>query len=380
MRRLIAIIVIVCSSYSVFGVEDLTLNGIIKGEYSQKSYPQLHSTQDGSSYISPNSDNTAILRYSYKNGEVIDTLFDVNKAKGVDFKRFSGYTMSDDEKRILIYTDREMIYRRSYLAKYYTFEIKRNLVKPLSDGKQQAATFSPNGRMVAFVKDNNLYLKKLDYDTESAITTDGKKNEIINAIPDWVYEEEFSMNKAYSWSPDNNNIAFIKFDESNVKEYPLQMFRGSYPDLKENEVYPGTFSYKYPVAGEVNSKVSVHTFDINTKKTQKIDLDIASEDYIPRVLFTQDPTKLAVMTYNRHQSEFKLHIANPLSGVSKTVLKDNNKAYINTENLDFVTFQPDFFTFVSEKDGYRHLYKYSLAGVLIKQITIKFQKSGSDIV
>ena len=242
-------------------------------------------------------------------------------------------------------------------------------MKPLSEGKQQAATFSPNGRLVAFAKDNNLYLKRLDYGTESPITTDGEKNHIINGIPDWVYEEEFSMNKAFSWSPDNNVIAYIRFDESDVKEYPMQMFRGMAPDLKENELYPGTFSYKYPVSGETNSNVGVYTFDITTKRTKTMDVEVKQEDYIPRVVFTTDPEKLAVMSFNRHQSEFKLHMVNPQSGVSKVILKDENNAYINGDNMDLIEFYPDFFTFVSEKDGYRHLYQYSLNGNLQKRIT-----------
>ena len=369
MKQLFSLILILLSINTIIASPDLNLNDIINGEYYQKSYPLLHSSEEGSTYISANKNNTCILRYSYKTGNVVDTLFDVSKAKGVDFKRFDGYEMSNDEKRILIYTDKESIYRRSFNAKYYTLEIRRNLVKPLSEGKQQAATFSPNGRMVAFVKDNNIYLKKLDYDTESAITTDGKKNSIINGVPDWVYEEEFSMNKAMCWSPDNNVLAFIRFNETDVKEYPMQMFNGLYPSLKENELYPGTFSYKYPVSGEKNSDVSVLTFDINSKKTQKINVEVNKEDYIPRVVFTQDPTKLAIMSFNRHQSEFKLHIANPLSGVSKTILKDNNNAYVNSENMDLITFYPEFFTFVSEKSGYRHLYQYSLSGSLIKQLT-----------
>ena len=370
MKKRLYTFAIFLSGYCIVSsAEEIKLNDIIAGGYSQRSYPELLSSEDGESYISANNDKSCIIRFSYKNGNPIDTLFDASKAKECDFKRFSGFEMSPDETKILIYTDMEMIYRRSFKAKYYTYEIKRNLVKPLSEGKQQAATFSPNGRLVAFAKDNNLYLKRLDYGTESPITTDGEKNHIINGIPDWVYEEEFSMNKAFSWSPDNNVIAYIRFDESDVKEYPMQMFRGMAPDLKENELYPGTFSYKYPVSGETNSNVGVYTFDITTKRTKKMDVEVKQEDYIPRVVFTTDPEKLAVMSFNRHQSEFKLHMVNPQSGVSKVILKDENNAYINGDNMDLIEFYPDFFTFVSEKDGYRHLYQYSLNGNLQKRIT-----------
>lgn len=345
------------------------LKDIINGKYRPKSVSQFRSMADGEYYTAVNPERTMIIKYAYKNGQPVDTLFNTANAKECPFKTFDGYDLSDDEKKLLIYTDREAIYRRSFNAKYYTFEIFRNLVKPLSDGKQQAATFSPNGRMVAFVRDNNIYLKKLDYGTESQVTTDGKKNEIINGVPDWVYEEEFSMDRALAWAPDNTSLAYIKFNESDVKEYPMQMFKGQAPSLDENELYPGEFSYKYPVAGEKNSKVSVHTFNIENKVTKKMDIQVGSEDYIPRIRFTQDPSKLGVMTFNRHQNQFRLHFANPGSGVSKVILQDENAAYINPDNMDAIEFYPEFFTFVSEKSGYRHLYQYGMSGALIKQIT-----------
>lgn len=354
---------------TLMAVNTPELKDIINGKYRTKSVSQFRSTADGDYYTALNPERTMIVKYAYKNSVPVDTLFNTATAKECDFKRIDGYELSDDEKKLLLYTDSESIYRRSFKAKYYTFEIRRNLVKPLSEGKQQAALFSPNGRMVAFVKDNDIYLKKLDYDTESQITKDGKKNEIINGIPDWVYEEEFSMNSAMSWAPDNTSLAYIKFNESDVKEYPMQMFKGLNPSLDENTLYPGEFSYKYPVAGEVNSTVSVHTFNVENKVTKKMDLLVGEEDYIPRVRFTQDPSKLAVMTFNRHQNLFRMHFANPGSGVSKVVLQDENEAYVNTDNMDFIEFYPEFFTFVSEKSGYRHLYQYGMSGSLMKQIT-----------
>lgn len=345
------------------------LKDIVNGKYRVASVPQFRSLADGEYYTAPADGNTMIVKYAYKTGAPVDTLFDVATARECPFKSFDGYELSPDETKLLIYTDQEMIYRRSFQARYYTFEIRRNLVKPLSDGKQQAALFSPNGRMVAFVRDNNIFLKKLDYGTESQVTTDGKKNEVINGVPDWVYEEEFAMNSAMSWAPDNTSLAYIRFNESEVKEYPMQMFRGQAPDLKENELYPGEFSYKYPVAGEKNSQVSVHTFHVENKVTKKMNVQVDGEDYIPRVRFTQDASKLAVMTFNRHQNLFRLHFANPASGVSKVVVQDENEAYVNPDNMDQIHFYPEFFTFMSEKSGYRHLYQYGMSGALMRQVT-----------
>ncbi|MDO5571877.1 MAG: S9 family peptidase [Bacteroidales bacterium] len=349
--------------------KNITLENIVYGEFSQSSVPQFRSMLDGEFYTSTDKSRTMIVKYSYKTGLPVDTLFNVENAKECPFKQFDNYILSEDEKKIMLYNETEYIYRRTFKAKYYTFEIKRNLVKPLSEGKQMAAVFSPNGRNVAFVRDNNIFLKKLDYGTESAVTTDGKYNNIINGVPDWVYEEEFSMNSAMVWSPDNLTLAYIKFDESNVKEYSMQMFEGKFPVIKENELYPGYYSYKYPVSGEANSKVSVHTFNMDTKVTKKMNLLVEEEDYIPRIKFTKDQSKLAVMTFNRHQSKISLHFANPASGVSKIILQDENKAYVNPDNMDCIEFYPDFFTFVSEKSGFRHLYQYSLTGNQLRQVT-----------
>lgn len=347
----------------------MELKDIVNGKYRPKSVSQFKPMADGEHYTATDAGNTVIVKYAYRTGAAIDTLFNVSKAKDCDFKKFDGYVMSDDETTLLIHAGSEPIYRRSFKANYYTFELRRNLVKPLAEGKQETARFSPNGRMVAYVADNNIYLKKLDYNSTSAITTDGKKNGIINGMPDWVYEEEFAMNSAISWAPDNSSLAYIKFDESEVKEYPMQLFMGAFPSLKENELYPGEFSYKYPVAGEKNSKVSVHTFNVETKVTKKMDLLVNAEDYIPRVRFTQDATKLAVISFNRHQNHFKMHFAHPGSGVCKVILQDENAAYINTDNMDLIEFYPEFFTFVSEKSGYRHLYQYGMSGALMKQVT-----------
>lgn len=284
-----------------------------------------------------------------------------------------GYSLSEDEQRILVYSNADYIYRRSFKADYYYYVIGRQNFKRVSPDKIMAATLAPDGRQIAFAKDNNLYVSKvMDASinlTERQITTDGKWNEIINGIPDWVYEEEFSMNQAFCWSIDSKYVCYIKFDESKVKEYTLPFYRGMNPSFDEYELYPGNYSYKYPVAGETNSTVSVWSYNVETRKTQKLDVPLDADGYIPRVRYTQDPSKLAVMTFNRHQNDFKMYLTDPASGVSKMVIEDKNEQYVSEGNMDDIQFYPDGFTFVSEKSGFRHLYYYNMSGALQRQIT-----------
>ena len=347
----------------------MTLKDIVEGEYAQQVAPIMHSLNDGIHYISANPEKTMIIKYAYKSGLPTDTLFNVSTARECTFDFFDGYSLSDNEQQLLIYTDSESIYRHSFKAKYYTFEIRRNLVKPLTEGLVQSALFSPNGRMVAFVRANNIFLKKLDYGTESQLTKDGKYNQIINGLPDWVYEEEFAMTQAMTWSEDSEHLAYLKFDETPVKEYSMQMFKGLAPEKRENSFYPTSFRYKYPVAGETNATVDVFTFNVPNRTTKKIQLPLTKEDYIPRIVFTKDANKLAVMTLNRQQNLFRLYFANPASGVSKLILQDENEAYIGASNMDDIVFYPTFFTFVSEKSGYRHLYQYGMTGSMMRQVT-----------
>ncbi|MGL5772351.1 MAG: DPP IV N-terminal domain-containing protein, partial [Bacteroidales bacterium] len=350
--------------------EDNFLRDITSGKYASKGIKNLRSMADGEHYTSMNDQNNMIIKYSYRTGRAVDTLFNANTAKDCNFKNFSGYELSPEESKILLYKDIEPIYRHSFKANYFVYEIKRNKVKALSEGgKQQEATFAPNGKMVAFVRDNNLILAKLDYETESAITKDGKMNEIINGIPDWVYEEEFAFSRAFEWAPDCSHLAFIRFDETNVKEYSFDMYKGLDPAYPQYTLYPGALKYKYPKAGEENAKVSVHTYNIKTRDIKRMNVPLDADGYIPRIRFTEDANQLAVFTMNRHQNILNIHYVNPASGISKLVLKDESNYYINNDNLDMIRFYPDQIIFASEKSGNRQLYAYSHVGTLIKQIT-----------
>jgi len=378
MKFLSSLIISSFVAVSSFAAGPLSIKGLRSSEWRAASAPAFRSLADGKHYTAVSADGKAIVKYQYSNGQSVDTLLNLAKVKageGVNVKRvhIQGYELSEDEQRILVYDEPEYIYRRTFKANYYYYVVGRPNFKLISKDKVMAATLAPDGRQIAFVKDNNLYISKvMDASiniTERQITEDGKRNEIINGIPDWVYEEEFSMNSAFSWSADSKYLSYIKFDESKVKEYYLPMYKGSYPEYKEYELYPGAYTYKYPVAGDVNSTVSVWSYNIDTRKTQKVNVPLDADGYIPRVRYTKDPAKLAVMTFNRHQSDFKMYFADPSTGIAKLIIEDKNEQYIGESNMDDINFYNDGFTFVSEKSGFRHLYYYNMIGTLQRQIT-----------
>lgn len=354
----------------VFPARAFTLEDITSGKFLPQDVAETYPSTDGVHYYAATNGNTRIVKCEYRTGHEVDTLFDVKTARECDLKSFDGFSLSPDEKHLLIYADSEPIYRRSFKANYYTFEIRRNLLKPLSEGgKQQVAVYSPNGRMVAFVRDNNIYIKKLDYGTEVAVTRDGEQNKIINGAPDWVYEEEFAMTSTLQWSPDDATLAFVKFDESQVPLYSFQLYEGYCPALPEYRFYPGSFAYKYPVAGETNSQVSVYTYTVDTRALKKMNLPLTADSYIPRIQFTPDPNRLVVVSLNRTQNQMDIYTVNPKSGVSKLLLRETDKAWIDEPILDNIAFYPDFFIIASCRSGYQHLYRYNYNGTLARQIT-----------
>lgn len=222
-------------------------------------------------------------------------------------------------------------------------------------------TFSPDGRMCAYVRDNNIWLKKFDYDTEVQVTKDGEINKILNGITDWVYEEEFSVTNLMAWSPDSEYLAYVRFDETEVPEYSMQMYgKGLYPDY---------YNYKYPKAGQKNSKVTVHSYSVATKDIKELKIPASGDFYIPRIAFTTHPDQLAVLTLNRQQNVFDMYYVNPKSGVSKLLLRDENKSYVDSDWLTSIHFDANGFSYVSEQDGYSHVYLYSPTGVMQRQVT-----------
>lgn len=361
------------------GGRPLDLKEIVSGEFTPKNISGVIPIPgDGEHYSQMNADKTQIIKYSFKTGKPVEVLFDATTARECPFKEFDSYSFAPDGSKLLIATETTPIYRHSYTAEHYIYSLKRNLdgkinnvVEKLSDGgPQQVPVFSPDGFQVAFVRDNNIYLVKLLYgNSESQVTEDDKRNEVLNGIPDWVYEEEFGFDRALEFSPDSKMLAYIRFDESEVPSYSFPVFAGEAPHIAPYEKYPGEYTYKYPKTGEKNSKVSVHTFDIKSKVTRKINVPVEKDGYIPRIRFTQDPNKLAIMTLNRHQNQLDLYFADPRSTVSKLAVRDESDTYIGGKALDNIIFYPENFSFLSEKSGYNHLYWYSIGGNLIKQVT-----------
>lgn len=350
----------------------IKLQDVTNGVYWPKQIDGVNPMNDGESYTQLSPDHKRIVRHSFKTGKEIATVFDVETARGSKkLPYIDGYIMSPDEHRILIQTETKGIYRRSYTAVYYIYDVRNNKLEPLSEGgPQQVPLFSPDGNVIAFARGNNLFLVKLLFgNAEVQVTKDGKFNEVINGLPDWVNEEEFTTNRSFDFSADSKVLAWVRYDESQVPIYSMQEFKGLYPARSEFDAYPGTYDYKYPVAGQKNSEVKVMTFDIKNRVTRTLDVPLDKDGYIPRIKFTSDPTKLAVITLNRHQSQMDVYMANPLSKVCKLVLREKNEKYVRETAYTQMKFYDGHFSLLSERSGFQHLYWYNLGGQLEAQIT-----------
>ncbi|GHV10503.1 peptidase S9 [Bacteroidia bacterium] len=345
------------------GNQPLTLHDIVTGQYSAKGISEMYPLPDGEHYTVLDANGKAILKYSYKTGKITDTLFHVDNVRETHLSSIEGYIIDSRGYRILVWNEKEKIYRRSWKANVYDYDVRRNFLKPITEagGKISIPTFSPDGRMAAFVRDNNLWIKKFDYDTEIQITQDGAFGSILNGVTDWAYEEEFAQTALLSWSVDSQFLAYVKSDETEVPTFGFQVFNG--------DLYPKSYSYKYPKAGEKNSTVACYAYNVETKDTKKMDVPLDADGYIPAIRFTANPDQLAVMTLNRQQNNFNLYFAHPKSTTAKLILHDESQYYIAPDFILAIAFSRDNFACVSEKDGFAHIYLYSMTGVLEKQVT-----------
>ena len=372
---IVFLFLILIGQFSVGQKSQITLEDVTRNHtFSAATIEGLRSMKDGLHYTTLEDNGTKIVKYSYKTGEAVEVLFEIERIKRNPFevKRITGYEFSPDESKILVYNDVERVYRRSFLANYYVYDRKyRELIPLAEEGKQQVPAFSPDGYMIAYVRDNNIYLKKLRFGTTSAITDDGEMNKIINGIPDWVYEEEFGYNRAFEWSPNSEDLAYVKFDESEVKEFSFPLYKGSHPTREEYALYPGDYKFKYPKAGEDNSKVSVHVFNVKNRTTKTMDIGDMKDVYVPRLRWSTDPDKLGILKMNRRQDQLELFVANPASGVANALLTVREDQYITENVLDNIRFLPDgkHFVYVGQDDGYNHIYLYSMAGIQVRQLT-----------
>ena len=348
----------------------ITLKDVTGKTFTPKYITGVDPIKGTDRYASISNDGRQIIEYAFKTGNQTRVLFDIANTHGESIKQLDGYMLSPDGKRMLIQTNTHKIYRRSFTADYYIYTIQsRKLEKLSTGGPQQIPTWSPDGNQIAFVRDNNIFLVKLLYDNaESQITKDGKFNEIINGVPDWVYEEEFSTNRSLCFTADSRMLCWIKYDERKVKEYSLQLFMGSHPTMKANEVYPGTYTYKYPKAGEDNSIVSVWSYEIQTHKTNRLQVPLEGDGYIPRIKSTNDANRIIVFTMNRHQDVLNLYAVNPRTTLSQLLIKEQGDKYVKEEAMEGIAIGQNSILLPSDRDGYMHLYLYNMNGSLIRKI------------
>ncbi|WP_309609657.1 DPP IV N-terminal domain-containing protein, partial [Flavobacterium sp.] len=357
-----ALVLFLLTSLSAIAQQKLTLEEIWGGAFRTQGMTELTSLKNTNEYTVLDSDRTTkssqINLYDFATLNKISTLIDTK-----DFKQLEGidsYTFSKDEKKILIAINSDQIFRHSFVADYYIYDITTKSLTKIADYKIQEPTFSPDGSKIAFAKGNNLFVYELASKKTTQITSDGKKNEIINGITDWVYEEEFAFVRAFDWNTSSDKIAFIRFDESQVPEFSMNIYG--------NDLYPVTDKFKYPKAGEKNAEVSLHIYDIKSASTKKIDLSKYNDFYIARLEFTNEANTLSAQVLNRHQDNLDLLFVNANSGATKVILNEKDKAYVDvTDNLTFL--KDSSFIWTSEKDGFNHIYNYDATGKLKNQIT-----------
>lgn len=350
--------------------DKMDLKRLAQGEFSASRISGIDPLAGTDQYAQISQDGKQIVQYSFKTGKKTGVLFDVDNTQGEKISSFDGYMMAPDGKRMLVRTNTQMIYRRSYKAEFYIYTVGTRKLEHLSTGgPQEMPVWSPDGTQVAFMRDNNIFLVKLLYDnSESQVTKDGKFNEIINGVPDWVNEEEFSFNSALTFNADGTMLCWLKYDESKVKEYSLQLFKGMNPERKEYEVYPGSYSYKYPKAGEDNSKVSAWSYDIKSHKTRQLQVPLDADGYMPRILPTDNADKILVYTMNRHQDVLNLYTVNPRSTLSQLLIKESVSKYVKEEAMEAILVGKDYVLMPSDRDGYMHLYLYDQNGKLLRKI------------
>lgn len=376
MKRLI----LICTTFlmmfvsSVSAAQKLTIADVTSSKFAPKVVSGINPIEGTDTYARISDDGKRIVTYSFKTGRELSVLFDVNNTMGEKIKSFDGYTMSPDGTRMLIQTKTNYIYRRSYTAVHYIYTIASRKLERLSDGgPQQVPTWSADGQQVAFVREGNIFLVKLLYDNaEIQVTKDGKFNEVINGIPDWVNEEEFGFNRALTFNADGTMLCWIRYDESKVKTYSLQMYKGMRPEHSEYTDYPGFYSYKYPKAGQDNSVVTAWSYDIKSRKTLRLNVPIDADGYMPRIKSTVDPNRIVVYTMNRHQDQLCLYAVNPRTTVAQLLIKESVPKYVQESAVEAIKFVGNNILLPSDRSGYMNLYVYNMNGKLQRTIGGKY--------
>jgi dipeptidyl-peptidase-4 len=363
MKSNLSFVLFFVFTLTIFGQQKITVEEIYSGAFRAKGMDELQSMKNTNQYTVLNYDPTSrsmqIDLFDFATLKKVTTLIDSKSfpvlADGID-----SYTFSPDEKLILIANNTNQIFRHSFTADYYLYDTTNKKVSKVFDFQVQEPTFSPDGKKIAFARDNNLYVYDIASKQITTITTDGKKNSVINGITDWVYEEEFAFVRAFDWSKDSKKVAYIRFDESQVPEFSMSIFK--------KDLYPTVETFKYPKAGEKNSEVSLHIYDVASKGTQKVKLSQYADFYIARMQWTNEANVLSAQVLNRHQDNLDLLFIDGNSGATKVVLNEKDKAYVDvTDNLTFL--KDNSFIWTSEKDGFNHIYLYDKTGKLKNQVT-----------
>lgn len=354
---LLLVTLLAAQAQKTIAVEDFTT----RPTFAAKSVNGINWMKDGKYYASL--EGNKVVKYQIATGQSVETIIDgASTSPRVDIQ---DYTLSDDEQKLLVATNMQSIYRRSFTAEYYVYDRTTKVLRPLSpNGPQAYAAFSPDGTKVAFVRTNDLYYVDLASGHEVRVTDDGKLNHIMNGAPHWIYEEEFGLMAGFCWSPDSKKLAYYRFDESGVKEYNMQVWG--------KQLYPADLKSRYPKAGEANATVSVHLYHLDTGAKATADLGIETDIYVPRIMWTRDAATLSVRKMNRLQNELQLLHINAYTGASTVVLQQRSDTYIDIKFIDDMVYLADGRRFISsnESDGYKHLYLYSVQGTLLQQITM----------
>ena len=348
----------------------LTLQDYVLGGARPRGIGAVTPASDGKYYYQLADGGKTIARCAYKTGQQVATVLDSVTMHSVQVKRWDGYEMSHSESAIILWADTEPIYRHSFTARFFVYDCKGGQIKSVAgDEPVQIATLSPDGQRVAYVKQNNVYVQRLSDGNITQVTTDGCKNHVINAVPDWVYEEEFAMLNSFAWSSDSRTLSFIRWDESEVPMYSMTMYEG---DCKPNEqyaLYPGSYDYKYPVAGEKNAVVTVHSYDVATSRLSKMDVPLAQDDYVPHIGYAGPADALMVMTLNRTQNDMHIYRVNPATGAARDIYHETSDSWIDSEMARNVAYYDNFLVIPNETSGYCQLYQYDLDGKLMRQLT-----------
>jgi len=362
VRRVPLLLIFVLCNISTFLAQNkqISLEEIYQGAFRVEGMDKLHPLKNGKQYTILNIDKTlrksSIDKYDYETLDKVGSILSSSKLNAIPF--FTSYEFSKDESKILLATEIQSIFRRSTLGVFFVYDLISKTTLKISESKIQEPRFSPDGSKVAYVQNNNIYVWDMASNTSKKLTHDGEKNKIINGVTDWVYEEEFGFVRAFEWNSDGSKLAFIRFDETNVPEFSM--------DVYGSNLYQTQTAFKYPKAGENNAIVSLHIVDLDSYNIREVDLD--DPYYIPRMKWMHHPHYLSVQTLNRHQNKLRLYTVSALDTASGILLEETDDAYVSvTDDLTFLA--DDSFIWTSEKDGFKHIYLYDSEGKLMNQVT-----------